>query len=61
MKLLIAPVLISFAVSISLVFMSALKSSLGNEASGPSNGGVSTAKVLKDISGFEVDPKDESL
>lgn len=57
-KLLLAPVLVSFAVSISLVFMTALKhtiraDSAGNPQMAYSSGEV--ANALKDISGITVE------
>lgn len=58
-KLLLAPVLISFAVSISLVFMSALKASIGTEAQTMVNESASdTVKknkaAIEEISGMNV-------
>ena len=56
-KLLVAPVLISFAVSLSLVFMTALKSSLWNTNVGldEENGNTNSKKIVREISGMDID------
>ena len=56
-KLLVAPVLISFAVSLSLIFMTALKSSLWNTTVGldQENGNTNSKKIVREISGMDID------
>jgi len=56
-KLLIAPVLISFAVSLSLIFMTTLKSSLWNTNVGLDEGNKNTnsKKIISEISGMDID------